>query len=166
MRTACRHGLMLMLVLTAAAVHSQVASSYSFDNGQIPFGTMFPTVSDSSGNAHNPGAGVTNAGGFNNSGMLVMTVPASGQTFSQWQLPDFAVGQPITNLNLSFNVFMGGPVSGGNGMLFHWGLGLLYQYTGGAGSFGQGLDLTFRTYNSPPNTSGINIYNGGTSGPN
>src|SRR5258707_7665218 len=51
-------------------------------------------------------------------------------------------------------------------MLFHWGPGLLYQYTGSASSFGQGLEVTFRTFfgGSGPNTMGINVYNGGTAG--
>ena len=153
--------------------------TYTFDNGQVPSGTVLypaPGGHDSSGNNGNPGLGVTNAGGLNNSGMLVLTIPDSGvQTWGQWWITnDLANGQAITNLSLSFNLFMGGgsggnatvqfPPAGGNGMVFHWGPGLIAQYSGGGSSFGHGLDVTFRTYNSSPNTPGINIYYGGTTG--
>ena len=141
--------------------------TYTFDDGQVPSGTILWTNTDSGGNAVNLGAGVTNAGGLNNSGMLIMTLPGAAgvQTYEQWLLPDLGNGHSITNLTLSFNVFMGGVSGGGNGMLFHWGPGLLHQYIGSASSFGYGLDVTLRTYNSAPNTQGINIYNGGTSSP-
>ena len=174
MRIACCHGWIILLTLTALAAQGQVANTYNFDDGQIPSGTAFPANAGLDGNAHNPGAGATNAAGFNNTGMLIMAVPASGSTFAQWQLPDFASGQSITNLSVTFNVFIGGgtngnaavrfPPAGGNGMVFHWGPGLLYQYAGSASSFGQGLDVTFRMYNSGANTPGINIYFGGTAG--
>ena len=174
---ASTNGILLSPNPTLVNIMLGGAITYSFDDGTLPSGTSFPTASDGSGNTHNPGAGVTATGGYNNSGMLVMTVPqGSVQTFAQWQLPDLATGQRLTNLNISFNAFLGGgsgngnavrfPPAGGNGMLFHWGPGLLYQYTGSASSFGQGLDVTFRTYygGSGPNTMGINVYYGGTTG--
>src|SRR5208282_2730397 len=119
--------------------------------------------------------GVTNQGGYNNTGMLIMGEPAVGQTFEQWLLPDLASGASITNLTVSFNAFLGngsggnvtpityGP-AGGNGMTFHWGPGLLNQYTGSASSFGVGLDVNLRTFDSAPNTHGVNIFYGGTAG--
>jgi hypothetical protein len=105
--------------------------------------------------------------------MLILTEPAVGQTYAQWNLPDLANGQPITNLSLSFNAFLGNgsggygavPNPGGDGMVFHWGPGVLNQYTGSASSWGQGLDIDFRTYTTAPNTTGINILYGGTAGP-
>ena len=147
--------------------------TYTFDDGLLPAGTTMATGPDAGGNQINPAAGVTNAGGLGNSGMLILTEPATGQTYAQWLLPDLASGQAITNLSLSFNAFLGNgsggnapvPNPGGNGMVFHWGPGLLDQYTGGASSWGQGLDVTFRTYFSSPNTAGVNIYYGGTAGP-
>ena len=134
--------------------------TYTFDDGLLPAGTTMATGPDAGGNQINPAAGVTNAGGLGNSGMLILTEPATGQTYAQWLLPDLASGQAITNLSLSFNAFLGNgsggnapvPNPGGNGMVFHWGPGLLDQYTGGASSWGQGLDVTFRTYFSSPNT--------------
>src|ERR1035441_1941742 len=155
--------------LAAAGAFGQTTNTptYTFDDALVPMGTTLWKTADSGGNQVNPGAGVTNAGGFQNSGMLILTVPgASGvQTFAQWLLPDFAVGSRITNVACSLNVFLGGPTSGGNGMLFHWGPGLKNQYSGSASSFGQGLDITLRSYNSAPNTSGINIYYGRTNSP-
>ena len=158
-------GFRICFASAVLATTSLLSQTYTFDDGLLPAGTTFPTTNGLDGIGHNLGSGVTNAGGFNNSGMLIMTVPGSGSTFSQWQLPDFAPGQLLTNLSVSFNVFMGGPVSGGNGMVFHWGPGALYQYTGSASSFGQGLDVTLRTFGSGVNTSGINVYYGGTNGP-
>src|SRR5258708_8936095 len=161
----CNYPRLLMLILSGSLARGQATPTYTFDDGQMPSGTTFPMSAGLDGVVHNSGSGVTNAGGFNNTGMLIMTVPASGSSFAQWLLPDFAGGQAITNLSLSFNVFMGGPASGGNGFVFHWGPGLLYQYAGSASSFGQGLDVTLRSFNSSPNTSGINIYYGGTNAP-
>lgn len=166
----CRHKLwLLLLVLVAAAARGQSTNTptYTFDDGLVPADTTLWKTADSSGNQVNAGEGVTNAGGFQNSGMLILTVPgvANVQSFAQWLLPDFAVGSPITNLACSFNVFIGGPNPGGNGMLFHWGPGLKNQYSGSASSFGQGLDVTLRTYGSGVNSSGINVYYAGTNIP-
>ncbi len=109
-------------------------------------------------------------------------VPA-GQAFGQWHIGDLAFGQPITNLIVAFDLFYGNGSGGnagtnlmtdashegGNGFLFHWGPGLdpngVDQYSGGSSSWGQGLDVVWRLYNSPPNTPGINIQYGGTAGP-
>lgn len=149
--------------------------TFSFDDGLVPVGTRLAVGPDAGGNQINPGQGVTNANGFTNSACLILTQPASGQTFAQWRLTnDYASGATVTNLNLAFKLFMGNgtggstppglPNGGGNGMLFHWGPGLLEQYTGGASSWGQGLDVTFRSYNSAPNIYGVSIYYGGTAG--
>jgi hypothetical protein len=154
-----------LLLATIATLHSAPTPTYTFDDGLLPAGTTLWATTDSSGNPVNPGAGVTNADGLNNSGMLILTVPASGQTFEQWLLPDFANGNPITNLATSFYMFVGGPTNGGNGLVFHWGPGLKNQYSGSASSFGLGLDVTFRTYGSGLNPAGINIYYGGTNTP-
>ena len=160
---------LLLLLLAAAAARGQTTNTptYTFDDGLVPADTTLWKTADSSGNQVNAGEGVTNAGGFQNSGMLILTVPgaANVQSFAQWLLPDFAVGSPITNLACSFNVFLGGPNPGGNGMLFHWGPGLKNQYSGSASSFGQGLDVTLRTYGSGVNSSGINVYYAGTNTP-
>ena len=51
--------------------------TYTFDDGQVPSGTILWTNTDSGGNAVNLGAGVTNAGGLNNSGMLIITLPGA-----------------------------------------------------------------------------------------
>ncbi len=147
--------------------------TFSFDDGQVPLGTRLAVGPDGAGNQVNPAQGVTNAGGFGNSGCLILCDPASGQTFAQWRLTnDFSGGTTVTNFQINFKLFIGKgsggnagvPNAGGNGMTFHWGPGLLEQYTGGASSWGQGLDVTFRTYNSAPNTPGVNIYYGGTAG--
>ncbi|HEY5911781.1 MAG TPA: hypothetical protein VJA21_14360 [Verrucomicrobiae bacterium] len=151
-------------------------ATFSFDDGQVPAGTRLAVGPDSAGRQVNPSQGVTNAGGFGNSGCLVLGNPASGETFGQWRLmTDYSGGVTVTNLQLAFKLLLGNgtggnlgglgvPNSGGNGMVFHWGPGLLEQYSGGASSFGYGLDVTFRTYNSAPNTPGVNIYYGGTAG--
>jgi hypothetical protein len=156
-------------LLVAASLRGQDSNSvtYAFDDGLAPAGTTLWKTADSSGNQVNPGEGVTNVGGFQNTGMLILTVPGapSVQTFAQWLLPDFAVGGLVTNLACSFNVFLGGPSAGGNGMLFHWGPGLKNQYSGSASSFGQGLDVTLRTYGSGVNPSGINVFYGGSNTP-
>jgi hypothetical protein len=99
-----------LLLVTIATVHSAPTPTYSFDDGQIPIGTGL-TPTGTSG--INPGLGVTNAGGFQNTGMLLLTVPASGQTFGEWTLPDLALGQPVTNLSVSFLLYLG-QGSGGN----------------------------------------------------
>ena len=151
-----------------------VGLTYTFDDGVLPAGTTMAVGPDAGGNQNNPAAGVTNAGGLGGSGMLILTEPAVGQTYAQWLLPDLASGLPITNLSLSFNLFIGNGSGGnntavanpgGNGMIFHWGPGVLNQYTGSASSWGYGLDVTFRTYNSTVNTPGVNILYGGTAGP-
>src|SRR5258708_40217080 len=116
-----------MCLLLVASLACGQTPTYTFDDGQVPAETSFPTSADTAGNAHNAGSGAASAGGFNNSGMLTMTTPQSGvQTFAQWLLPDFASGQAITNLTLSFNLFMGRgrgngatgrvPPPGGDGM--------------------------------------------------
>jgi hypothetical protein len=161
------------VVLSADSSGNPDGVTFSFDDGLVPAGTRLAVGPDAAGNQINPGLGVTNAGGFNNSGALILCAPSTGQSFGQWRLTnDFANGVPVTHLHVSFKLFMGNgtggnsgvPNAGGNGMVFHWGPGLLEQYTGGASSWGQGLDVTFRTYNSAPNTVGINIYYGGTAG--
>ncbi len=70
----------LMLALSAIAARGQITNllTYTFDDGQVPFNTAL-TPSGTAG--INPGLGVTNGGGLNNSGLLKLTIPASGQTF-------------------------------------------------------------------------------------
>ena len=149
-------------------------ATFGFNDGALPVGTRLAVGPDAGGNQINPSQGVTNAGGFNDSGCLILINPATGQSFAQWRLTnDYSGGITVTNLALAFKLFIGNgsggnagvPNSGGNGLVFHWGPGLLEQYTGGASSWGSGLDITFRTYSSPPNTPGVNVYYGGTSGP-
>jgi beta-glucanase (GH16 family) len=132
-------------------------ATFNFDAG-LPAGTVFYT--------NNPGSGVTNAGGYNNSGCLILTRPASGQTFSQWVITnDLAGGVPVSSFNVSFKLYMGHgtngnsgvPNSGGNGLVFHLGPQPPIQYTGSASSWSNGLDVTFRTYSTPPNTAGLNV---------
>jgi hypothetical protein len=167
--------------------------TYTFDDGRIPSTTWLSSNAvDTAGNGKNPYLSVTNVGGVNNSGMLILTantgggtghgggVP-NGQAFAQWHIADLVNGAAITNLILAFDMFYGNGSggntpsyytdtahAGGNGLLFHWGPGLnpngVDQYTGGASSWGTGLDVTFRIYNSSPNIPGISIYYGGTAG--
>jgi hypothetical protein len=137
---------------------------YDFNNG-LPAGTVFR-----SGTLV---MGVTNAGGFNNSGCMVLTRPIpSTQIYGQWCITnDLANGAAVSNFNVSFKLYMGNgsggnapvPHPGGNGLIFHVGPTPPNQYTGGASSWGNGLDVTFRTYNSSPNAPGVNIeYNAST----
>jgi hypothetical protein len=136
---------------------------YTFNSG-LPSGTIVQ--------GNNPALGVTNAGGFTNSGCMILTRPGSGQTFGQWLVTnDLANGAAVSNFNASFKLYMGNgsggnapaPNPGGNGAVFHVGPAPANQYTGSSSSWGNGLDVTFRTYSSPPNTYGINIeYNAAT----
>src|SRR6266436_2178507 len=149
---------LLLVILAAPAAHSQVTNVFNFDNGQVPAGTLFT--------GNNTGAGLTNAGGFTNSGCTVLTRPGSGQTYGQWVVTnDLAGGVSVSSFNVSFKLYLGHGSggnagvtnAGGNGLLFHLGPTPPSQYTGSASSWGNGLDVTFRTYDSSPNNSGINI---------
>ena len=117
--------------------------------------------------------GLTNAGGFTNSGCMVLTRPIAGtQVYSQWCVTnDLAGGTPVSSFGASFKLYMGHgsggnapvPNPGGNGLVFHVGPTPTNQYTGTASSWGNGLDVTFRTFNSSPNIPGVNIeYNATT----
>lgn len=70
-----------------------------FNNGQLPAGSYLA--------GDNPGAGVTNAGGFANSGCLVLTRPAfSGSTtYGQWMITnDLANGAGVSSFAISFKL--------------------------------------------------------------
>jgi beta-glucanase (GH16 family) len=133
--------------------------TFNFDGGQLPAGTVFVS--------NQAGTGVTNGGGFTNSGCMVLTRPGTGaQNYGQWVVTnDLANGTPVTSFDVSFKLYMGHgsggdvnvPNHGGNGLVFHLGPVPPSQYTGSASSWGNGLDVTFRTYSSVPNTSGINV---------
>lgn len=131
---------------------------FRFDDGQLPLGTVV--------RATNPGAGVTNGGGLSGSGCMVLTRPAVGETYGHWVITnDLGFGLPVNAFEICFALYMGNgsggnagiPNSGGNGMVLHIGPEPPAQYTGSASSWGNGLDVTFRTYNSGVNTPGINI---------
>lgn len=151
----------MLFALAVPAARGQPTNppaTFNFDNGELPSGTIFT--------GNNPGAGVTNAGGFTNSGCLVLTHPATGQTYGQWVITnDLAGGIPVNSFNVSFKLYMGNgsggdagaPHAGGNGLVFHLGPIPPSQYIGSASSWSNGLDVTFRTYSSVPNTAGVNV---------
>jgi beta-glucanase (GH16 family) len=146
-----------LLLLTSRAALAQPVV-FNFDNGQLPAGTTFT--------GNQAGTGLTNAGGFANSGCLVLTRPGTGATnYGQWIITnDLASGVAVTSFSVSFKLYMGHgsggngvvPNSGGNGVVFHLGPVPASQYTGSASSWGNGLDVTFRTYNSTP-PAGVDV---------
>jgi hypothetical protein len=134
--------------------------TYNFDGGQVPAGTIVQ--------ANNSAFGVTNAGGYTNSGCIILTRGHSGgaNSWGEWCVTnDLASGAAVSNFNVSFKLYMGNgsggnggvPNAGGNGMVFHVGPTPPSQYTGSGSSWGNGLDVTFRTYSSSPNTPGVNV---------
>lgn len=151
----------LIVVLVGWSARGQSTNppvTFNFDDGQVPAGTSIR------GNASR--LGVTNAGGFNNSGCLILTRPGSGETYGQWVITnDLASGVPVNSFNISFKLYMGHgsggnasvPNAGGNGLVFHLGPTPPSQYTGSASSWSNGLDVTFRTYHNAPNSAGINV---------
>jgi beta-mannanase/fibronectin type 3 domain-containing protein len=153
------------LALIAAIAPGGKAAVYDFNSG-LPAGSIFQ---GSSGY----GLGITNAGGSTNSGCIVLTrAISSTQIYGQWCITnDLANGAAITNFNVSFKLYVGrgsggnAPVAnpGGNGAVLHVGPTPTSQYTGSASSWGNGLDVTFRTYSAAPNTYGVNVeYNPST----
>lgn len=155
---------------------------FDFDDGLVPPGTCIPNAPASGETrSFNPGLGVTNAGGFGNSPCLILCRPASGETFGQWWITNVvAESNAITNLEVRFKLYMGNgsggnapvPNAGGNGMVFHVGPVPPAQYKGSASSWGNGLDVTFRLWNSgAPYTPGVlvsykpvtNVFNPGAS---
>lgn len=138
--------------------------SYDFDDGLVPPGTelaAYPVV----GGTINPYQGVGYVAG-NPTPCLIVVSNATGETFGQWFVTnDVTGGAGVSSLKASFKLWMGTgtggncgtPNPGGNGMIFHVGPRPPKQYSGGASSWGNGLDVTFRWYTSPPNNAGINI---------
>src|SRR6266404_1588154 len=83
----------LMFSLALSVARGQVTNVFNFDNGQMPAGTVFK--------GNNAGAGLTNAGGFSNSGCMVLTRPGSGQTYGQWVVTnDLAGGVSVSSFNV------------------------------------------------------------------
>jgi hypothetical protein len=74
--------------------------TFNFDNGQLPAGTIFT--------GNQSGTGVTNTGGFTNSGCMVLTRPGTGaQNYGQWVITnDLANGLPVTAFNVSFKLYL------------------------------------------------------------
>ncbi len=137
--------------------------SYDFNDGVVPDGTMIPTTPTAG--TLNPALGVTNAGGFTNSGCLILTRPSSGESFGQWWVTNLLSGDPVASFKATFKLWTGNgtggsapvPNAGGNGVIFHVGPQPPTQYTGGASSWGNGLDVTFRVYSSTP-TYGLHVF--------
>ena len=137
---------------------------FSFDDGQIPAGSVL--------RGNNAGLEVASGGGFNGTGCLILTRPGSGQTYGQWVVTnDLAGGVPVSSFNISFMLYMGHgsggdagvPNSGGNGLVLHLGPTPPNQFTGSDSSWGNGLDVSFRTYGNSQNNVGLNLeYNAAT----
>ncbi len=147
-------------LFSAESVRGQLPSDFlfTFNDGVVPPGT---TV-----RGNNPGVGVTNRGGLGGTGCMVLTRPASGETYGHWAITnDLGFGNMVDAFEVRFALYTGNgsggnagvPNAGGNGMVLHIGPVPPVQYTGSASSWGNGLDVGFRTYNSGVNTAGINI---------
>ncbi len=158
--------LTVSFVMLAGAYAEAAFLSFDFDDGLVPVGTCIPgTTAPGETRSFNPGLGITNAGGFGNSPCLILCRPASGETFGQWWITNvLSECGPITNLDVRFKLYMGNgsggnapvPNAGGNGMVFHVGPLPPAQYKGSASSWGNGLDVTFRLWNSgAPYTPGV-----------
>jgi hypothetical protein len=152
-----------LLGLSAKAQSGSI--SFNFDDGLVPAGTVIPNIPVVRG-VLNPALGVTNQGGFNNSGCLVLTQPYTVENFGQWWiLTDMTGGQPVSSFTAAFKLYMGNgsggnagaPHSGGNGLVFHVGPQPINSYNGCAASFGNGLDVNFRTYDTTPYLHGVNV---------
>lgn len=150
----------LLLAASAYGQSTNLPALYSFDDGQVPAGTVF--------RGNNPGSGVTNAGGFASSGCLILTRPATGQNYGQWCITnDLASGAAVSSFLVTFKLYMGNgsgnpyigiPNGGGNGLVFHLGPTPPSQMTGSSTSWGNGLDMTFSSYNQGATCpNGVNI---------
>ena len=146
--------------------------TFTFNDGNVPVGTTFATRADD--NALNLYTAVTNVPG-NPTFCLLLISNDVNQTEQQWFITnDITSGAAVSSFTASFKLWMGTgaggnsglPNSGGNGAVFHVGPRPVFTtsgttpgagYTGSASSWGNGLDVGFRTYSSPPNTPGINI---------
>ncbi len=153
-------GMAIAVWLTTQVATAQTTFAYrfTFDDGLLP-----PT---STVRGNNPGVGVTNRGGLGGTGCMVLTRPASGETYGHWAITnDLGFGNMVDAFEVRFALYTGNgsggnagvPNAGGNGMVLHIGPVPPVQYTGSASSWGNGLDVGFRTYNSGVNTAGINI---------
>jgi hypothetical protein len=148
--------------------------SWNFNDGLVPVNTFLATTSPgldtfNGTNPTNSFEAITNAGGFNNSGCLILVSNTTGQTYGQWHLTNvytLAGGQPVTNVHLAFKFWMVNFDPGfslaantiGNGLIFHIGPEVPQQYTGGASSWGNGLDLTFRNFANGIIPQGVDIF--------
>jgi hypothetical protein len=155
----------LLLLLASPPISAQNGVTFDFNDGLVPGGTAIPNTPDGF-NLPNPGVGVTVAGGVSNSPCLVLTIPGVGQTYGQWWITnDLAGAAAITNFTASFQLLMGDgsggnagvPNSGGNGFVFHVGPVPPAQFAGSDSTWGNGLDVSFRSSADWPNTTGINI---------
>lgn len=151
-------GMAVLLMTQVASGQVTFTYKFTFDDGLTP-----PT---STVRANNPGAGATNAGGIYGTGCMILTTPASGETYGHWAITnDLGFGNIVDAFEVRFALYMGNgsggnagvPNAGGNGLILHLGPVPPAQYTGSASSWGNGLDVVFRTYNSGINTAGINI---------
>jgi hypothetical protein len=163
----------LFLVLASpGALRAQSGATFDFNDGLVPGGTAIPNTPDGA-NLPNPGLGVADSGGFTNSDCLVLTVPGVGQTYGQWLITnDLSGASAITNFTASFQLFLGNGSggnadvlnSGGNGFVFHVGPTPPAQFTGSDSTWGNGLDVNFRTSFSGVNSTGINVAYNAVSG--
>jgi hypothetical protein len=135
--------------------------SFTFNDGLVPANTTLaiaPPLTD----VINVQQAVASAGGFENSGCLVLISNATGQTFGQWQITnDLANGSAVSSFAVSFKLWNVNQDPGsalGNGLIFHVGPRLPSQYTGGASSWGNGLDLNFRNFANGIIPLGVNIW--------
>jgi hypothetical protein len=135
--------------------------SFTFDDGVVPANSSLATLPALT-DGINAYEAITNTGGFQNSGCLILVSNAVGQSYGQWQLTnDLANGSAVSSFSASFKMWMVNkdPASAiGNGMIFHVGPRLPSQYTGGASSWGNGLDLNFRNFNNNIIPPGVNIW--------
>jgi hypothetical protein len=146
--------------------------TFDFNDGLVPGGTAIPNSPDG-GNLPNPGVGVVISGGLTNSACLILAVPGVGQTYGQWWITNNLAGAAaITNFTASFQLFMGNgsggnagvPNAGGNGFVFHVGPTPPAQFTGSDSTWGNGLDVSFRSSHNGANTAGINVAYNAVSG--
>jgi hypothetical protein len=166
----CCFAVFLLLLPEAPGVLGQSGVTFDFNDGMVPGGTTIPNTPDGA-NLPNAGVGVAGSGGFANSACLRLTVPFTGHTYAgtygQWCITnDLAGAAAISSFTASFLLLMGDgsggnagvPNAGGNGFVFHLGPTPPTQLTGSDSTWGNGLDVNFRTYNSGGNeTTGINI---------
>jgi hypothetical protein len=165
-------GVLLGLLLAAPGVRAQSGATFDFNDGLVPAATAIPNTPDGY-NLPNPGLGVAVSGGFSNSGCLILTVPGAGQTYGQWWITNGLGGAAaITNFTASFQLFMGNGSggnagvsnSGGNGFVFHIGPTPPAQFAGSDSTWGNGLDVNFRTSNDGGYTTGVNVAYNAVSG--